>query len=136
MIRVPTWFFGDCLPFTLPSLVAQIKHWKEGDDLIALYPDLVGTPTYLEDAAMIIKSLIDLECQGIYHVTNGDAASELTWGLFIADYLNKSKAVFPHPDQIKNPIHPGLDIQKLLKTINYGIPRWSNATERYLECLS
>ena len=129
LIRVPMWLFG----YSCPSMIEEIAEWNGGEPL-KLSARWAGTPTYSTDVVMIIKYLMRQGAVGIYHVANAGNATEFSWGNYVANRLGKPEAVVPlDPDEKTDYIHPLLDIEKVIKDVGFGIPKWTNAIDRYIE---
>lgn len=132
LIRVPTWLFG----VNGLSIIEKVVSWDSGDP-IPLSIKWVGTPTYTEDAFLIINHLINKRATGIYHIANAGNTTEFHWGKYVADKLGKPEAVtILTPDEKSDYVHPLLDIEKVIKDVGFGIPKWTNAVDRYLEELN
>lgn len=87
--------------------------------------DQLRTPTYVEDLAAGISTIIDLKTAGIYHLSGKDILSPFAMAIAIATYLkvdptkiNRVTAdTFSQP--AKRPAHTNLVIEKARMELNY-----------------
>lgn len=68
-------------------LTIVAKSLKEGK-ISRIVDDQVRTPTYVEDLAKAIKTIIDLKSIGIYHISGNDILTPYQMTLAVAHYLN------------------------------------------------
>lgn len=107
--------------------------------------DQVGTPTYAQDLADAIVSIIDNRQfegnEGIYHFSNEGVCSWFDFTMMIAQIKgNRDCKVLPcHSDEFPSPVtRPAfsvLDKTKFKKTFNREIPYWTDSLHICIENL-
>lgn len=123
-----------------------LKHAKEKDEIKVVY-DQVGSPTYAEDLARAILSIINenINCKnffkrGIYHFTNQGLCSWYDFAYEIVSYFNLPCKVIPilteeYPTPAKRPAYSVLDCKKYKETFEQEIPYWRDSLHRCLSTL-
>jgi|YNPMSStandDraft_1061717.scaffolds.fasta_scaffold01133_9 dTDP-4-dehydrorhamnose reductase len=123
-----------------------LKHAKEKDEIKVVY-DQVGSPTYAEDLARAILSIINENInrknffkRGIYHFTNQGLCSWYDFAYEIISYFNLPCKVIPilteeYPTPAKRPAYSVLDCKKYKETFEQEIPYWRDSLHRCLSTL-
>jgi len=123
-----------------------LKHAKEKDEIKVVY-DQVGSPTYAEDLARAILSIINENInrknffkRGIYHFTNQGLCSWYDFAYEIVSYFNLPCKVIPilteeYPTPAKRPAYSVLDCKKYKETFEQEIPYWRDSLHRCLSTL-
>ncbi|MCX7861801.1 MAG: dTDP-4-dehydrorhamnose reductase [Bacteroidales bacterium] len=121
-----------------------IKNAREKNELKVVY-DQVGSPTYAEDLARAILTIIHQQVhhknifkRGIYHFANHGVCSWYDFAKEIVNYFNFSCQIQPiltdeYPTPAKRPSYSVLHCQKFKETFNQEIPYWRESLHR---CLS
>ncbi len=117
---------------------------KEKNELGVVY-DQIGSPTYAEDLARAILTIINQHIEdkhtfkrGIYHFANQGVASWFDMAQEIVNYFNLPCKVKPilteeYPTPAKRPAYSVLNCQKFKDTFEQEIPYWRDSLHR---CLS
>jgi len=123
-----------------------LKRAKEKDEIKVVY-DQVGSPTYAEDLARAILSIINENInrknffkRGIYHFTNQGLCSWYDFAYEIISYFNLPCKVIPilteeYPTPAKRPAYSVLDCKKYKETFEQEIPYWRDSLHRCLSTL-
>lgn len=135
LVRV-SWVFGSG-NINFPKKVLE---WIKGKDIIRIADDEISSPTYAVDLAYATYLLIKERAYGLYHITN-TPASRYEWAEYILNKINfKGKIERAKRDEFKLPAkRPGysvLDNFGLKETINFEMPSWQEATDRFLKELN
>lgn len=117
----------------------MLRLGKERDTL-SIVKDQIGSPSYTEDLALLIESMIQTDKYGIYHATNegfcswADFASEI----FSQSGINTNIVPITSSEYItpaKRPLNSRLSKEKLIKNGFNRLPSWQSAVSRFLEKL-
>lgn len=111
---------------------------------IKVVNDQIGSPTFAEDLAQAIISIMDnderIEYQGIYHFTDEGVCS---WYDFASEIIRsaglncqvKPISSSEYPSKVTRPAYSVLDKSKIKNTFNVDIPDWKPSLERCLKLL-
>lgn len=111
-------------------------------DEINVVADQIGTPTYAEDLARAIASIMEnderIEHEGIYHFSNEGVCSWYDFATEVVKMSGLSCKVNPvttaeYPTKTERPAYSVLDKTKIKKTFEIRIPEWQEALGRCLE---
>lgn len=105
-------------------LTNTAKALEKGETL-KIFDDQVRTPTYVEDLARGIVSIIEKKAKGIYHLSGEDTLTPYQMAVAAAKHLNLNEALitkvtekeFQQP--ARRPLKTGFDISKAKKELNY-----------------
>lgn len=97
---------------------------KKGEEL-KIFNDQVRTPTYVEDLAAGIVSVIEKKATGIYHISGDDVLTPYEIAFAVANHLKLNSSLiqkvtekdFDQP--ARRPLKTGLDISKAKKVLGY-----------------
>lgn len=97
---------------------------KKGETL-SIYDDQVRTPTYVEDLAEGIVSIVEKKAGGIFHLSGEEVATPYGMACAVADYLKLDKnsikkvtaETFEQP--AKRPPKTGFDISRAKRELGY-----------------
>ena len=135
LIRV-SWVFGSGGKEEA-NFIKKLMKWAKDKQTLKVVDDQISSPTYTVDLAKAVMKLIKTEAYGLYHITNGQA-SRYEWAEYILKKINwsgrlekASKDDFNLP--AKRPGYSVLDNYGLKETINYEMPDWQDATDRFLK---
>ncbi len=106
----------------LVSLVAE--KLKNGEEY-QVFTDQVRTPTYVEDLAAALKTVVDKKATGIFHISGKDVATPYEMAVATAAYLQLNEHLikpvtaqsFPHG--AARPQKTGFDISKAENELDY-----------------
>ena len=128
-----SWLFGP----SKKNFVETIINAAQLRSTLQVVDDLVGTPTYTEDLAVLIDTIIQKRCSGILHATNegfctwADFAQEILMVVHSKTVVQRitsaeysSKAVRPKNSRLSKSCLDQYDLPRL--------PTWQDALKRYL----
>jgi len=128
-----SWLFG----IGSINFVKKVLKWSSNNNNLKIVDDKFSTPTYTVDLAKATLDLIQTNAFGLYHITNSGFCSRYEWADYILreirweGKLSRVKSdEFDLPAQ--RPDYSVLDNFGTKETINYLLPDWKNATNRYL----
>jgi len=107
------------------NLLAIIKEKLEKGEEYKVVSDKVRTPTYVEDLAAGIVSIIEKKAEGVFHISGEDVLTPYEMACKTADLLNLDKTLlkkvnadnFTQPAQ--RPLKTGFIIEKAKKVLDY-----------------
>jgi len=111
---------------------------------INVVSDQVGAPTYAEDLAKAMLSIVSAEgtgwAPGIYHYSNQGRISWYDFAVAIKELSGSTCAVNPiptaqYPTPAKRPSFSLLDTHKIQATYQLTIPEWKDSLQRCLQRL-
>ena len=119
------------------NFVERILKQASAGGPLRVVSDQVVTPTFTEDLAQAVISLIRLQEYGLYHVTN---EGECSWLEFAGKALeirgikadNQPVASTAVADQVRRPGYSVLSKEKLYSLGIPKMPHWQDALARYL----
>ncbi|MCY4780812.1 dTDP-4-dehydrorhamnose reductase [Sphingobacterium sp. UT-1RO-CII-1] len=116
----------------------MIKLMKSRDEL-SVVNDQVGSPTYAQDLALAIVSILLPErwVSGVYHYSNAGQASWYDFAVAIRDLAGLSCAIqgvstADYPTVAKRPAYSLLDKTKIKAVYGVLVPAWRSSLERML----
>lgn len=124
------------------NFVKTMLRLAEERESLNVVADQVGTPTYAEDLARAITTIMEnderIEHQGIYHFSNLGVCS---WFDFASEIIRQSGlpckvnpvTTAEYPTQTARPAYSVLDKTKISKTFNLQIPEWKLSLTKCLE---
>ncbi|WP_083825666.1 SDR family oxidoreductase [Caldicellulosiruptor acetigenus] len=132
LIRV-SWVFG----IGNANFIRKVLDWSKERDILKIADDEISAPTYTDDLVYATYLLLKERAFGLYHITN-TTASRFEWAEFVLRKIGwKGKLERAKKDDFKLPAkRPGysvLDNFGLKETVNFEMPTWQDATERYLK---
>ena len=107
------------------NLLTVVREHLEKGTSYKVFDDQVRTPTYVEDLADGIVSIIEKKAGGIYHISGEDRLTPYQMACEVADYLNLEKSLiikvtaeeFPQP--ARRPLLTGFNIDKAKQELGY-----------------
>lgn len=95
------------------------------EEKIKIFDDQVRTPTYVEDLAGAIVSIVEKHATGVYHISGEDIKTPYEMAVAVAEYLNLDKNLvekvtegnFTQP--ARRPLKTGFDISKAKNDLGY-----------------
>ena len=103
--------------------------------------DQVGTPTYADDLAEAIATILETPKEGIYHYSNEGVCSWYDFAKAIAEFAgHKTCDILPcHSEEFPSPVHrPAysvLDKTKIKETFGLKIPYWTDSLKKCIKNL-
>jgi dTDP-4-dehydrorhamnose reductase len=128
------WLYG---PFG-KNFVDSILRQATEKSVLSIVNDQVGSPTYTVDLARAIFDLIQLEAQGIFHVTNSDFCTWYGFGQAILRLsgVNRVKVLPISSKELGRPAarpsYSVLSCEKLKQETGLTMRSWSEALKDYL----
>jgi len=106
----------------LTTVTAKIKNGEE----VKIFNDQLRTPTYVEDLAGAIKTIIDKRATGIFHISGEDVLTPYEMAVAAAKHLNLNEKLikivtekdFDQP--ARRPLKTGFDISKAKSLLGYN----------------
>jgi dTDP-4-dehydrorhamnose reductase len=106
----------------LTTVTAKIKNGEE----VKIFNDQLRTPTYVEDLAGAIKTIIDKRATGIFHISGKDVLTPYEMAVAAAKHLNLNERLikkvtekdFDQP--ARRPLKTGFDISKAKSLLGYN----------------
>ena len=107
------------------NLLTMVANALKNGQSLKIFDDQVRTPTYVEDLAQGIKSIIDKRAQGIYHISGEDVRTPYQMAVEVADFLKLDKdlvekvteASFNQP--ARRPLKTGFNLAKAKRDLGY-----------------
>lgn len=132
LIRV-SWVFG----IGNNNFAKKVIQWSKQNSTLKIADDEISAPTYAKDLTCATYELIKEKAYGLYHITNGKA-SRYEWAEYILKQIGwNGKLEKASKDDFslsaKRPGYSVLDNFGLKEAINYEMPDWQNATNRFLK---
>ena len=129
-----SWVFGD----GKHSFPNKLLDWKLEKKTLRIVDDQISSPTYSEDLATAVIKLITTDNFGTYHITNSGHCSRYEWAKFILDRtdwkgkLEKAKSS-EFDTAARRPLNSVLDNFPLQESLDFKLPSWQEATEKFLK---
>lgn len=121
------------------NFVYTMLKLSETRNELKVVSDQLGRPTFSEDLARFMWFIVNQNVRGgIYHFSNDNICS---WNAFAKEILKEKQMVIHEctsdefPQKALRPKHSILDLSSAQK-IDYDIPTWSNALERFKNQIS
>ena len=108
------------------NLLTLVRKKNENGEIFKVFTDQLRTPTYVEDLASAIVSIIDKKAKGIFHISGADQLSPYEMVIKMAYLLdlNKELIIPMTKDDLKEkairPPYTGFDISKAKSFLNYS----------------
>lgn len=117
------------------NFVQTIYEKTASQPVVKVVADQIGTPTFAQDLADVIASVIDAEMldrTGIYHFTDEGVCSWYDFAKEICDMSGHLCHVVPcrtsdYPSPARRPHYSVLDKTKIKETFNIEIPHWKDS---------
>lgn len=108
-----------------PNILSTVKQKLEHGKTYHVVNDQVRTPTYVEDLAKGLVSIIEKKAKGIFHLSGKDVLTPYEMAVRTADHLGLNKKLlipvtadtFTQP--AKRPLRTGFNIDKARKELGY-----------------
>mgnify|MGYP001193217014 CR=1 FL=1 len=119
------------------NFVKKVIEWSREKDELSVVTDQVASPTYTVDLAVATIDLLDTELFGLYHITNSGSCSRYALAEYILEKMKWKGKLTPAKSKDFNspadrPLYSVLDPFGTPESINYNLPTWQDATDRFL----
>lgn len=117
--------YGNILVGNRSNVISWVKENLEQEKPIKVVGDQWRTPTYVEDLASGIISVIQKKATGIYHISGEEGLSPYDMAVATADYLHLNKSLMTKVDAsiftqpARRPLRTGFIIEKAKKMLGY-----------------
>lgn len=108
------------------NILTVVKDKLEKGEEYRVVNDQVRTPTYVEDLAAAVISVIEMKATGIYHISGEDILTPYEMALAVADYLHLDKSLIKEVNRkffsqpAKRPLKTGFIIDKANKKLGFN----------------
>lgn len=123
------------------NFIQNVLQWSSNKSELKIVTDEISNPTFTVDLALATLDLLNIQAQGLYHITNTDHCSRFEWAEFILNHIGWQGELIPSSSKdfnlpAKRPIFSSLDTFGLKESIGYELPSWKNATSKYLNLVN
>jgi len=133
IIARTSWLFGSARPCFPEKILSAAKNQKE----LRIVDDQIGSPTYTKDLAKAILELINLDAQGILHITNSGCCSWFEFAREIIQRFGYKTSVLPISTTEANRLakRPACSVLSPAALTSYGITlrNWQDALDAYID---
>ena len=128
------WLFG---PYRENFVTAMLQLGRK-NHTVSVVTDQCGSPTYTADLSYAIQNIIQLDFQGLYHVTNAGNCSRFEWARKIFKLTGNRVSVIPlktsdYKRVARVPQNSSLNCTKYTKATGQSMRPWQEALEDYLD---
>jgi dTDP-4-dehydrorhamnose reductase len=128
------WLYGRYGKNFVSSILRQARERQT----LTIVNDQTGSPTYTVDLSKAIRTLIQHDCRGIFHVANREVCTWYTFGQAILNF-SRIEGVSLIPISSKElsrravrPSYSVLNTEKLRRETGLSLRSWSGALKEYL----
>ncbi|GAC1427005.1 MAG: SDR family oxidoreductase [Flavisolibacter sp.] len=122
-----------------PNLITSTAIALKRGDPLKIFNDQVRTPTYVEDLASGILSIIEKKARGIFHLSGEDILTPFQMAVSVARYLQLDESLikpvkegdFLQPAQ--RPLKTGFNISKAKEMLGYTCLSFADGLKNSLE---
>jgi dTDP-4-dehydrorhamnose reductase len=107
------------------NMLTNTAHALRKGAVLKIFDDQVRTPTYVEDLAGALVTIIEKLARGIYHISGGDVLTPYQMAVAVARHLNLDRSLVKRVSRnewkqpAQRPLKTGFDISKAKKDLNY-----------------
>ncbi len=123
----------------MENILTTVATALQNGNEYSVFDDQVRTPTYVEDLAGALKTIIDQKATGIFHISGKDVLTPYAMAIAAAKYLgldeNLVKKVTAETFQqpAKRPARTGFDISKAERKLNYSPTSFEEGLKKTFE---
>jgi len=127
--------YGDPLSGKDNILTNTRKKLEKGEEY-KVVSDQLRTPTYVEDLASAIVSVIERKATGIYHIGGAEIVSPYQMACAVADHLKLDRSLIKEATEAnfsqpaKRPLKTGFNIDKAKKKLGYSPISFSEGLQK------
>lgn len=128
-----SWVFG---PGT-QNFLYKLSEWAKKNTTLKIVCDQISVPTYTGDIVNGTMAALEKGLRGIYHLTNSGYASRYEVARYYFEKLGLSTMLLPvdsdyFPSPAKRPYFSAMSNAKLSALLEYTIPDWQDAVDRFI----
>lgn len=118
------------------NILTNTANALQKGERLKIFNDQVRTPTYVEDLASGIVTMVDMEAQGIYHLSGEDVFSPYEMAIAVANHLNLDGSLITEVTEkefeqpARRPLKTGLDISKAKRDLDYQPTRFDEGLKK------
>lgn len=129
-----SWVFGT----GNTNFVYKIIQMAQKSDKLSLVTDEIASPTYTVDLALATIRIVEERACGIYHVANEGVCSRYEFGKYVLEKMDwKGQLETAKQEDFnlpaKRPKHAKLDNFGLKESIDFEMPDWHDAVDRFFD---
>lgn len=120
------------------NFVKKVISWSEKNNELKIVTDQISKPTYTKDLAKATFDLVKTKAYGCYQITNSSFCSKYDWAKHVLNKIGWNGKLIKglskdFKTDAKRPKYSVLSNFGLKETIGYELPKWKDATNRFLE---
>lgn len=120
------------------NFAKKVIMWSKEKEVLKIVTDEVSAPTYTVDLAEATWRIIKLHACGLYHVTNSGQCSRYEYAKYILERIGWKGQILPVKQEdfnlpAKRPKFSVLDNFGFKETVNWEMPDWKDAVDRFLK---
>lgn len=118
------------------NILTSVASSLRKDKPVKIVDDQLRTPTYVEDLANAIKTIVDKRMKGVYHISGKDPMTPYEMALAVARYLSLDEGLIgkataeDFPDAAKRPLKTGFDVTKARIELGYEPMSFADGLDR------
>ncbi len=121
------------------NILSVVKEKLDNGEEYHVVNDQLRTPTFVEDLASAIISIIEKKAKGIYHISGKELMTPYEMACQTADYLGLNKTLIKPVSSVailqaaKRPLKTGFKIDKAMKEIDFNPVSFEEGLKRTFE---
>lgn len=121
------------------NILTVVKNKLEKGEGYNVFDDQVRTPTYVEDIAIAIATIIEKKATGIFHISGDDVLTPYQMAIGAASFLNLDKSLLRKvvaadmPQLAIRPLKTGFNIDKAKKELDFRPTPFSEGLRKTFE---
>ncbi len=129
-----SWLYGN----GKQNFIYKMLQWANQNDTLKIVDDEVSVPTSVYTARDITFNAINLNIEGLYHLTNTGYASRYEWALEIKKNFNLNNKIIPVSISefnlpAKRPLFSAMNNSLLENKLNIKIESWQSAQKKFID---
>lgn len=121
------------------NFLKQVLRLSREQNELKVVSDQISSPTYAPDLAERVMDLLSLRAWGVYHLSCSGRCSKYDWASFALKELGVTKNIYQVQSDEFRPIAQRPSMSALdpfpLDTLGIYMPRWEDATLRFLKSI-
>jgi dTDP-4-dehydrorhamnose reductase len=128
-----SWVFGE----GKQNFIVKLLEWSAAQDYLRIACDEFSVPTWTETVVDVTLRSLEQGVNGLYHLTNSGYCSRYEWARAILKKKGIDKFIRPVPMDsfrlpAKRPLFSAMNNQTITKKLNFPMPTWEEAVDRFL----